>query len=127
MEKIKVYEKPTCTTCKKVISILKEKGIDFEEINYYIEPLTKDKLESLLAKMGMKPSELLRKNEKAYKETDIDSYDESEILELMLLESDLIQRLIIISHSQACFCKHQGSLTVPHLISDNQSVICSMY
>jgi arsenate reductase len=95
MEKITVYEKPTCTTCKKVVSILKEKGVEFEEINYYIEPFTMDKLESLLAKMGMKPSDLLRKNEKAYKALDLKSYDEGQILELMLLESDLIQRPIV--------------------------------
>ena len=95
MEKITVYEKPTCTTCKKVVQILKEKGIEFEEINYYIAPFTQEKLESLLAKMGMKPSDLLRKNEKAYKKLDLKSYDESQILELLLLESDLIQRPIV--------------------------------
>jgi len=95
MEKITVYEKPTCTTCRKVVGILKEKGIDFEEVNYFIEPLTKDKLESLLKKLGMKPSELLRKNEKAYKTLDLGSYDEGQILEMMLLESSLIQRPIV--------------------------------
>ena len=95
MEKITVYEKPTCTTCKKVVLILKEKGIEFEEINYFIEPFTQDKIESLLKKLGMKPSDLLRKNEKAYKKLDLKSYDESQILELLLLESDLIQRPIV--------------------------------
>ena len=95
MEKITVYEKPTCTTCRKVVNILKEKGINFEEVNYYIEPFTKEKLESLLKKMNMTPSELLRKNERAYKELEIDSYDEGQLLELMLLDSDLIQRPII--------------------------------
>lgn len=95
MEKITVYEKPTCTTCRKVVKILKEKGVNFEEVNYYIEPLTKEKLESLLKKMKMTPSELLRKNERAYKELDIDSYNEGQLLELMLLDSDLIQRPIV--------------------------------
>ncbi len=95
MEKITVYEKPTCTTCRKVVKILKEKGINFEEVNYYIEPFTKEKLESLLNKMKMSPSELLRKNERAYKELDIDSYNEGQLLELMLLDSDLIQRPIV--------------------------------
>ena len=95
METITVYEKPTCTTCRKVVNILKEKGINFEEVNYYIEPFTKEKLETLLMKMKMKPSELLRKNERAYKEIDIDSYNEGQLLELMLLDSDLIQRPIV--------------------------------
>lgn len=95
MDKITVYEKPTCTTCRKVVNILKENGIEFEEINYYIAPFTQEKLESLLVKMGMKPSDLLRKNEKAYKALNLESYDESQIMELLLLESDLIQRPIV--------------------------------
>lgn len=95
MEKITVYEKPSCTTCKSVVKILKEQGVDFDEVNYYIEPFTKEKLESLLNKMDMTAGQLLRKNEKAYKELDIDSYNEDQILELMLLNSDLIQRPIV--------------------------------
>jgi len=95
MSKITVYEKPTCTTCRKVVKLLAEQGVEFERINYYIEPFTKEKLESLLKKMKMKPSELLRKNEKAYKQMDIENYDEGQILDLMLLNSDLIQRPII--------------------------------
>ena len=95
MGKIIIYEKPSCTTCKKAIRILKENGVSFEEVNYYIEPFTKNKLEELLKKMNMKPSELLRKNDKAYKELKLDSYDEGQILDLMLLNSDLIQRPIV--------------------------------
>jgi arsenate reductase (glutaredoxin) len=95
MSKITVYEKPTCTTCRKVAKMLIEQGVEFEKVNYYIEPFTKEKLESLLKKMKMKPSELLRKNEKAYKQMDIERYDEGQILDLMLLNSDLIQRPII--------------------------------
>jgi arsenate reductase (glutaredoxin) len=97
MAAITVYEKPTCTTCRKVSKILIENGVDFEKVNYYIKPFTKTKLKTLLAKMDMKPSELLRKNEKAYKELDIKnkSYTEKEILDLMIKNPDLVQRPIV--------------------------------
>ncbi len=74
-----------------------EKGIDFEKVNYYIEPFSKNKLRSLLKKMNMKPSELLRKNEKAYKDLDIKNknYSEEEILNLMIKNPDLVQRPIL--------------------------------
>jgi arsenate reductase len=47
--------------------------------------------------MGMKPSELLRKNDEAYKKlkSKIDQLSEDEILDLMLENSDLIQRPIV--------------------------------
>lgn len=47
--------------------------------------------------MDMKPSELLRKNEKAYKELDFKNkkYTETEILEMMIENHDLVQRPIV--------------------------------
>jgi arsenate reductase len=97
MAKITVYEKPTCTTCRKVAKAFTENGIDFEKVNYYLEPFTKTQLKTLLGKMKMKPSELLRKNEKAYKELDFKnkSYTEAQILVMMIENPDLVQRPII--------------------------------
>jgi arsenate reductase len=71
--------------------------VDFEKVNYYIEPFSKTKLKILLKKMSMKPFELLRKNEEAYKELDIKNknYTEEEILDLMIKYPDLVQRPIV--------------------------------
>lgn len=97
MQKITVYEKPTCTTCRKVSKILTDAGVDFEKVNYYIEPFSKKKLGELLKKMKMKPSELLRKNDEAYKKmkNKIEKLSEDEILNLMIENPDLVQRPII--------------------------------
>lgn len=97
MDKITVYEKPTCTTCRKTIKLLNEMGIEFEKINYYIKPFSKKKLKTLLNKMEMKPSELLRRNEKAFRELDIrnNNYTEAQILEFMISDPNLIQRPIV--------------------------------
>ena len=97
MTKLNVYEKPTCTTCRKMVKLLNEKGIEFEKINYYIDPFTKNKLKTLLKKLGLQPSELLRKNDKAYKELDLKNknYTEAQILDLMVENHDLVQRPIV--------------------------------
>jgi arsenate reductase len=97
MKNITVYEKPTCTTCKKVAKALIENGVEFEKVNYYIEPFSKSKLQKLLKKMNMKPSELLRKNDKAYKDLDLKNknYSEEKILDLMIKNPDLVQRPIV--------------------------------
>lgn len=97
MSKITVYEKPTCSTCRSVVKILNERGVEFEKINYYIEPFTENKLRSLLRKMNLKPSELLRKNEDVYKKLQpkIQSLHENEILKLMIKNPDLVQRPIV--------------------------------
>ena len=97
MDKITVYEKPTCTTCRKVAKAFSEQGIDFEKVNYYNEPFSKSLLKSLLKKMQMKPSELLRKNDEAYKslKSKIEKFSEDDLLTLMIKNPDLIQRPIV--------------------------------
>ena len=71
-DRITVYEKPTCITCRKAVKYLIGNGVVFDKVNYYIEPFTKSKLRSLLKKLKMKPSELLRKKDKMYNELKLD-------------------------------------------------------
>jgi arsenate reductase (glutaredoxin) len=107
MTKITVYEKPTCTTCRKVAKAFSEQGIDFEKVNYYIEPFTKSLLQSLLKKMQMKPSELLRKNDEAYKKlkAKIEKLSEDDILKLLIENPDLIQRPIVEKGNKAILAR----------------------
>lgn len=107
MPKITVYEKPTCITCRKVAKLLTESGVNFDQVNYYIEPFSKSKLQSLLKKMEMKPSELLRKNEQAYKDLNITemNFTEDQILDLMTRNPDLVQRPIVEKGSKAILAR----------------------
>jgi len=95
--KIVIYQKPTCTTCRQVYNVLKEHGVDFDAVDYYIDPIPKAKLTELLKKLGMKPRELLRTKEPIYKTLKLADRDlaDSEILDLMLKHPDLIQRPIV--------------------------------
>lgn len=107
MPKITVYEKPTCTTCRKIVKALTENGIDFEKVNYYVDPFSKAKLQTLLKKMKMKPSELLRKNEKIYKELKFKgkNYTEKQILDLMIKHPELVQRPIVEKGTKAILAR----------------------
>ncbi len=77
--------------------LLRESGIPFEKVNYYIQPLSKKKLTELLRKMNMKPRELLRKGEAPYKELGLseDKFSDSELIAIMVEHPDLIQRPIV--------------------------------
>ena len=107
MAKITVYEKPTCTTCRKVAKALIENGVDFEKVNYYVKPFSKTELQSLSKKMNMKPSEVLRKNEKVYKDLKFKekNYSEEKILDLMVKYPDLVQRPIIEKGNKAILAR----------------------
>lgn len=77
--------------------LLRESGIPFEKINYYIEPLSKKKLTDLVRKMNLKPRALLRKSEPVYKELGLadDKFTDSELIALMVEHPDLLQRPIV--------------------------------
>ena len=77
--------------------LLRESGVPFEKVNYYVEPLTKKKLTELVRKLGMKPRELLRKSEPVYKELGLSAGElsDSELIELMVEHPDLLQRPIV--------------------------------
>ncbi len=83
--------------------LLRESGIPFEKVNYYIKPLSKKKLTELLHKMNMKPRELLRKAEAVYKELGLaeDKFSDSELVAIMVEHPDLIQRPIVERGSRA--------------------------
>jgi arsenate reductase len=92
-----VYEKPTCTTCRKLVKLLKEKGVDFERLNYFVDPLTREKLEELLQKTGLGPRELLRTREPRYKELGLKdpALSDETLLDALVRYPELVQRPII--------------------------------
>ena len=112
MPKLIVYLKPTCTTSRKVVKTLNEKGVSFEQVNYYKTPFSKALLNDLLKKMKMNPSELLRKKDKAYKELDLKnkSYTEAQLINMMIKNPDLIERPIVAKGSKVMLARPAESV-----------------
>lgn len=99
MSKLTIYEKPTCTTCRQVHTALEENGVDFEAVDYYLEPLSKQKLKELVHKMGIRAVELFRKKEEIYKKLNLATKEarmsNDEAIELLVKYPDLLQRPIV--------------------------------
>jgi arsenate reductase len=77
--------------------LLRESGIPFDKVNYYVEPLSRKKLTELIRKMKLKPRDLLRKGEPIYKELGLanNEFSDSELIDLMIEHPDLLQRPIV--------------------------------
>ncbi|HLX12878.1 MAG TPA: arsenate reductase family protein [Bacteroidota bacterium] len=107
MDKITIYQKPTCTTCRQVYKALLDMNVDVDSVNYYIDPIPKAKLKGLLMKMGMRPQELLRTREDIYKELGLASkkLSDDEIIDLMIRHPDLIQRPIVEKGNRAILAR----------------------
>lgn len=99
---IELICKKTCSTCRKAVALLKEHDADFVYREYTEDPLSKAELKDVLAKLKMTPRELLRKNDKAYKELGLTGEEsDAKLITLMLDHPTLLQRPIGIKGKKA--------------------------
>ncbi len=95
-QKITVYEKPTCTTCRNLANLLRENGIGYEKVNYFIDALSEEELRELLKKANLTPFEVLRKKEPLFKELNLSTETPpDEIIKLIVENPGLLQRPIV--------------------------------
>jgi arsenate reductase len=104
---IVIYQKPTCTTCRTVHAALEESGVDFAAVDYYLDPIPKEKLKELLRKMKMPARDVLRTKEPVYKTLKIGERNltDDEIVDLMVQHPDLIERPIVERGSRAILAR----------------------
>jgi arsenate reductase (glutaredoxin) len=97
MDRITVYEKRTCTTCRNLFDLLTERGVDFDRVDYHVEPLPADRIRDLLRKADMRPRDALRTKEPMVAERDLlrEDLPEDELIELMAQHPALLQRPIV--------------------------------
>jgi arsenate reductase len=102
-DKIVIYQKPTCSKCRSAIKLLRDRGADFEAINYYEVALEPGELAGLIAKLGITARDLLRKDEQIYRDLKLGQRELSdpELVDLMVKHPDLIQRPIVVRGDRA--------------------------
>ncbi|HXE46712.1 MAG TPA: ArsC/Spx/MgsR family protein [Conexibacter sp.] len=101
---ITVYEKRTCTTCRKLAELLRERGIDFDTVEYHVEGLTEPELRELLAKAGLPASAALRMREDGAAELAA-AGDEDAIVAAMVERPELLQRPIVVNGDRAVLAR----------------------
>ena len=83
-----------------------EKGIEFEAINFFEQPLTADVLKQLLRAAGLKPSEALRTNDAVYKKKVAGkNLGDEELIRLMAKHPELIQRPLVVKGKKAVLAR----------------------
>ncbi len=101
---ILVYEKRTCTTCRKLAELLAARGVDFERVEYHVEGLTEPELRALLAKAGLRPSEALRMREPGAAELAA-AGDEEAVVAAIVARPELLQRPFVVNGERAVLAR----------------------
>lgn len=98
----KIYHNTRCSKSREACSILQEKGIEFETIEYLKTPPTQKEIKELLKMLGMKAQDIVRKGEPLYKEKFADKkLSESEWIKALAENPILIERPIIVKGNKA--------------------------
>jgi arsenate reductase len=97
MSDVIVYEKRTCTTCRNLAELLEERGIDFDRVDYHVEPLPREKIAELASKTGRPARELMRRKEPVFKELGLGDRElgDDEAIDLMAEHPQLLERPVI--------------------------------
>ena len=68
MGKIKIYHNNSCSKSREALKAITQSGSEFEVVNYLEEIPSVAELKSILAKLNVKPIDIVRKTEKIYLE-----------------------------------------------------------
>ncbi len=98
----KIYHNPRCSKSRQGLEILTKSGKPFEIIKYLDDNLSAKALKEIIALLGIKPIDLVRKNEAIWK-SDFKgkTLTDSEIIEAMVNNPKLIERPIVINGKKA--------------------------
>lgn len=91
-----IYHNPRCSKSREGLEILANSGKEYRIRPYLKEPLSEVELKQLLEKLNITPIQLVRKNEKIWKEKYKDKdLSDSELIRIMVDHPALIERPII--------------------------------
>ena len=93
---LKIYHNTRCKKSREGLEILENSGKDFEVRQYLKEPLSETELEELIKKLDITPIQLVRKNEKIWKEEYKNKdLSDRELITVMAKNPKLIERPIV--------------------------------
>ena len=98
---ITLYHNPRCSKSRAVLSLLKERQLNIEIIEYLKTPLNSLTLHEILEKLGGSAAQLVRANEKEYQTLNLAQADKNRLIEAIAEHPNLMQRPIIVSKKRA--------------------------
>lgn len=100
---VTIYHNPRCGKSRQTLDLLRKRGIEPTVIEYLKTPPSAEKLKGTLAKLGLRPRELMRKKEAVYAESSLDNLNlsDDDLIEAMVKHPVLIERPIVLANDKA--------------------------
>jgi len=104
---VTIYHNPACGTSRNTLALIRNAGIEPTVIEYLRTPPDRETLQSLIARLGIRPRDLLREKGTPYAELDLGAshWTDEQLVEQMLAHPILINRPIVITPWGARLCR----------------------
>ena len=100
---VTIFHNPRCSKSRQTLSLIQEKNIDINIIEYLKTPPDISQLKQILKKLGYEPRQLMRKSEQIYKDLDLGNENKTaeDLIIAMTQNPILIERPIVLSGEKA--------------------------
>jgi arsenate reductase len=99
---VTIYHNPKCSKSRAALTVLRERGIEPQIVEYLKQTPTAAELSAVVAKLGIPAEQLVRKGEQIYKERYAGkTLTDAEWIDAMIENPILIERPIVIRGKRA--------------------------
>ena len=107
MTDITIYHNPACGTSRNTLALIRNSGAEPDVIEYLKTPPGKERLQQLLAAMGIPACELLRQKGTPYEELGLGDpkWTEDELVDFMVQHPILMYRPVVVTQLGAKLCR----------------------
>ena len=96
-----IYHNPRCSKSRQTLSLLEERGIDPQIVEYLQTPPTAEELRRILGLLGLRPRDLLRKKEAKEVGLDDPTLNDDALIAGMVANPIVIERPIVLAGGKA--------------------------
>jgi arsenate reductase len=101
-QRVTIYHNPRCSKSRQTLALLQERGIEPEVVLYLETPPSPKLVLDLIAKLGIAPHALLRKNEEPYRELGLGPKSSAKDVALAVSQQPiLLERPIVVVGDKA--------------------------
>jgi arsenate reductase (glutaredoxin) len=104
---VTIYHNPECGTSRNTLALIRNAGVEPTVIEYLKVPPDRATLESLIARMGIRPRDLLREKGTPYAVLGLsqDHWTDAQLVDHMLAHPILINRPIVVTTWGVRLCR----------------------
>lgn len=101
--KVQIFHNPRCSKSRATLELLRQNGVEPEVILYLENPPDAQQLGSILAMLGMRARDLIRKGQSEYKAMGLENtqLSDGQLVEAMVEAPILIERPIVMANGKA--------------------------